>query len=86
MKYRINYKITSSDKSPYICKPAVQVRKWYGGVTIKEYPQYNLLEPEEDCNKISLSEGDTLPDRRRNIAYYDLCAEELLEHLEKNEI
>lgn len=86
MKYRINYKITSSDKSHYICKPVVQVRKWYGWVTIKEYPQYNLLDPEEDCNKINLLYGDTFPDGRRNIAYYDLCAEELLEHLEKNEI
>ena len=86
MKYRVKYKITSSDKSPYICKPVVQVRKWYGWVTIKEYPKYNLLDPEEDCNQISLFYGDILPDGRRNIAYYDLCAEELLEHLEKNEI
>lgn len=86
MKYRVKYKIISSGKGPYICKPTVQVHKWYGWVTIKEYPQYNILEPEDDFNKTDIFYGEFSPNGKRNIAYYDLCAEELLEHLERNEI
>lgn len=56
----------------------VQVKKWYGWVTIKKCPT-------DGFNRVSINHGDYLPNGKRNISYYELCAEELLEKLETND-
>lgn len=88
-KYRIIKRHPESliikEPEPFNVQILVQVKKWYGWVTIKKYPVYNLLNPKDDFNKVSLNHGDYLPGGNRNISYYELCAEELLEKLETND-
>lgn len=77
-KYRIKTKCIKKELGTFNIQFSVQVKKWYGWVTIKKYPT--------DCfNRVRITYSDYLPNGKRNISYYELCAEELLEKLETND-
>lgn len=50
----------------------VQVRKWYGWVTVKTFPPYNILDGTVDINE------------KNDRHYVTICAEELLDMLNED--
>ena len=69
-KYKYRVKDLSNDIGDvFKCHKVVQVKKWYGWVTIKEFPIYYLHD-----GTVKLTD----PDDKH---YVDICIEELLDTL-----
>lgn len=69
-KYKYRVKDLSNDiGDAFKCHKVVQVKKWYGWVTIKEFPVYYLND-----GTVKLTD----PDDKH---YVDICIEELLDTL-----
>ena len=69
-KYKYRVKDLSNDiGGAFKCHKVVQVKKWYGWVTIKEFPIYYLND-----GTVKLTD----PDDKH---YVDICIEELLDTL-----
>ena len=69
-KYKYRVKDLSNDiGDAFKCHKVVQVKKWYGWVTIKEFPIYYLND-----GTVKLTDTD---DKH----YVDICIEELLDTL-----
>ena len=69
-KYKYSVKDLSNDiGDAFKCHKVVQVKKWYGWVTIKEFPIYYLND-----GTVKLTD----PDDKH---YVDICIEELLDTL-----
>ena len=72
-KYKYRVKDLSTDIGDvFKCHKVVQVKKWYGWVTIKEFPVYYLND-----GTVKL----TAPDDKH---YVDICVEELLDTLNED--
>lgn len=80
----MKYRIKTSWISGYKYYPKVQVKKWYGWVTIKKFASYDIINPENEYDELDPCYGCYLPNGKRNITYSDLCAEELLDKLNEN--
>lgn len=76
-KYKYRVKDLADAWDVFKCNKVVQVKKWYGWVTIKEFPVYYLND-----GTVKLTEPEFIKhSNKRNKHYVDICIEELLDTL-----